>query len=409
MKRSGTQDPAASKGSPVSGSLVSAGLVPAGPVSFLDGVRLVDHHCHSVVDGPLDRPGFEALLTEGPGPAEGTSCFDSALGFSVRRWCAPALDLPAHAAADDYLARRAELGPDEVTRRFLGGAGVGALFVDHGFATDGLLTPSALGRAAGAPVGEVVRLEAVAEAVADAGVDAAGYGEALREAVAVRTDAGADPLPVACKSVLAYRAGLDVDPTRPEPAEVARAADGWLRRRAETGEPLRDPVLLRHGLWAGLDTGLPLQLHTGFGDPDEDLHRANPALLVGLARLVEPLGVPLMLLHCYPYHREAAWLAQAFAVVHVDVGLAVPYIGVRAAAIIAELLELAPYAKVLYSSDAFGLPELHLLGALRFRSALGGLLEHLCATDELAPADAERVATMIGTDNARRVYGRMPA
>jgi hypothetical protein len=392
----------------VSGSLVSAGLVPAGPVSFLDGVRLVDHHCHSVVAGPLDRAGFEALLTEGRGPAPGTSCFDSALGFSVRRWCAPALDLPAHVAPDDYLARRAELGPAEVTRRFLGGAGVGALLVDHGFAAGGLLDPTALGAVAGAPVGEVVRLEAVAEAVADAGVDAAGYGEAVREAVAARTDVAAQPVPVACKSVLAYRAGLDVDPTRPEPDDVVKAADGWLRRREVTGEPLRDPVLLRHGLWTGIDTGLPLQLHTGFGDVDEDLHRANPALLVGLARLVEPLGVPLMLLHCYPYHREAAWLAQVFAVVHVDVGLAVPHVGARGTTVVAELLELAPYSKVLYSSDAFGLPELHLLGALRFRSALGGLLEHLCATDELAPADAERVATMIGTDNARRVYGRMP-
>ena len=393
----------------LSGSLVSAGLVPAGPVSFLDGVRLIDHHCHSVVDGPLDRPGFEALLTEGAAPAPGTSGFDSALGFSVRRWCAPALDLPAHADPDDYLARRGELGPDEVTRRFLGGAGVGALFVDHGFAAGGLLAPAALGAAAGAPVGEVVRLEAVAEAVADEGIDAAGFGDAVRDAVAARTDPGVRPTPVATKSVLAYRAGLDVDPTRPEPGEVAKAADGWLRRRAETGEPLRDPVLLRHGLWTGLDTGLPLQLHTGFGDQDEDLHRANPALLVDLARLVEPLGVPLMLLHCYPFHREAAWLAQVFTVVHVDVGLAVPYVGPRAATVVGELLELAPFGKVLYSSDAFGLPELHLLGALRFRSALGGLLEHLCATDELAPADAERVATMIGTDNARRVYGRTPA
>ena len=392
----------------MSGSLVSAGLVPAGPVSFLDGVRLVDHHCHSVVADPLDRPGFEALLTEGAAPAAGTSGFDSALGFSVRRWCAPALDLPAHATPDDYLARRAELGPDEVNRRFLGGAGVGAVFVDHGLRPDDLLPPTVLAAAAGASVGEVVRLEAVAEAVADAGVGAADYGDALVEAVAVRTADGRHPRPVATKSVLAYRAGLDVDPTRPEPDEVQKAADGWLRRRAATGEPLRDPVLLRHGLWAGIDTGLPLQLHTGFGDADEDLHRSNPALLVGLARLVEPLGVPLMLLHCYPYHREAAWLAQVFAVVHVDVGLAVPHVGPRAASVVAELLELAPYGKVLYSSDAFGLPELHLLGALRFRSSLGGLLEHLCATDELAPADAERVATMIGTDNARRVYGRMP-
>ena len=78
-----------------------------------------------------------------------------------------ALALPAHADPDDYLARRAELGPDEVTRRFLGGAGVGAVFVDHGFAAGGLLAPSALGAAAGAAVGEVVRLEAVAEDVAD--------------------------------------------------------------------------------------------------------------------------------------------------------------------------------------------------------------------------------------------------
>jgi hypothetical protein len=116
-----------------------------------------------------------------------------------------------------------------------------------------------------------------------------------------------------------------------------------------------------------------------------------------------------MLLHTYPYHRQAAWLAQVFSGVHVDVSLAVPYVGARARSVIAEMLELAPFAKVLYASDAYGLPELHLLGALRFRAALGGLLEQACATDEMSPADAERVATMIARDNARRVYPRMPA
>ena len=54
-------------------------------MNFLDGVRLVDHHCHSVVTDDLDRAGFERLLTEGLRPAPGTSAFDSALGFSVRR------------------------------------------------------------------------------------------------------------------------------------------------------------------------------------------------------------------------------------------------------------------------------------------------------------------------------------
>lgn len=391
------------------GSLVSLGLVPAGPVSFLDGVGLVDHHCHSVAAADLDRRAFEAMLTEGEGPAPGTSAFDSALGLSVRRWCAPVLGLPPHADPDAYLARRTEIGTGAASRALMRAAGAETLLVDHGFAAGGLLGLDDLRATAGVPVGEVVRLEAVAQEVADSGVDAAGYGEAVAAEVARRTAPEVRPPAVACKTVLAYRAGLDVDPRRPEPAEVAAAADAWLPRRAAEGAALRDPVLLRHGIWTGLDTGLPLQVHTGFGDPDEDLHRADPALLTGLARLVEPLGVPLMLLHTYPYHRQAAWLAQVFSCVYVDVSLAVPYVGARSRHVIAEMLELAPFAKVLYASDAYGLPELHLLGALRFRAALGGLLEQACATDEISPADAERVATMIARENARRVYARMPA
>jgi len=388
------------------GGPARAGTVSVGPVSFLDGVVLVDHHCHSVTTSELDRTAFEALLTEGPGPAPGTSAFDSTLGHSVRRWCSPVLELGPHAGPEEYIARRRELGVDEVTRRLLTAAGAGWLFVDHGFGADDLLAPAALGPAANARVAEVVRLESVAETVADAGTDAAGYAEALRTAVRARVGAtGPGRLRVAaCKSVLAYRHGLDIDPARPDDAEVARAAGPWLAERAATGAPLRDPVLLRHGVWTGIDTGLPLQLHTGFGDRDEDLHRADPALLVGLVRLVEPLGVPLMLLHCYPYHRQAAWLAQVFSCVHVDVGLAVSYVGARARQVLAEVLELAPYAKVLYSSNAFGLAELHMLGALRFRGALGALLEDACAHDELVPGDAARIAHMIGSDNAHRVY-----
>lgn len=390
-----------------SGSLVSAGLVPAGPVSFLDGVALLDHHCHSVVTADLDRVGFERLLCEGPGPAPGTSAFDSALGLSVRRWCAPVLDLPPHAAPDDYVARRRELGTAEVTRRFLHATGVGTLLVDHGFAADGLLAPADLAAAAGAAVGDVVRVEAEAERLVAGGVGAAEFATTWAATIG---EAAAAPGTVGFKSIAAYRHGLDLDPARPGRAEVDRAAERWLRARdADPAARLDDPVLLRHGIWSAVDTGLPLQFHTGFGDPDEDLHRADPSLLAGLARLTEPLGVPLMLLHCYPYHRQAAWMAHAFTHVHVDVGLAVPYVGAYSRAVLAELMELAPYGKILYSSDAYGLPELHLLGAMRFRSALGGLLEHACASDEVAPADAERVARMIASENARRVYRKAPA
>src|SRR5262249_42890161 len=137
---------------------------------------------------------------------------------------------------------------------------------------------------------------------------------------------------------------------------------------------LIDPVLLRHLLWAGLDTGLPVQVHTGWGDPDLTLNRADPALLTPFLRAAQPTGVPVILLHGYPYHRTPAYLAHAFPQVYVDVGLTLNHVGSRAGAVLAELLELAPFGKVLFSTDAYGLPELYALGATLFRRHLQNIL-----------------------------------
>ncbi len=123
-----------------------------------------------------------------------------------------------------------------------------------------------------------------------------------------------------------------------------------------------------------MDLGLPVQFHVGYGDSDVDLHRCNPLLLTPLLRAIQPAGTPVMLLHNYPYHREAGYLAQVFPHVYVDAGLATHNLGRRAPALLAEALELAPFGKFLYSSDAFGLPELYYLGAALFRTALSGFL-----------------------------------
>ena len=90
-------------------------------------------------------------------------------------------------------------------------------------------------------------------------------------------------------------------------------------------------MLLRHLIWAGLERGLPLQFHIGYGDPDLDLRRSDPLLLRGLIELAEPPAVPLLLLHCYPFHRHAGYLAQVYPHVYFDVGLGVSYTGARSA------------------------------------------------------------------------------
>ena len=89
----------------------------------------------------------------------------------------------------------------------------------------------------------------------------------------------------------------------------------------------------------------------------------------------------------------------------VDLGLTIPHVGVQAAAVLAETLEIAPWPAVCFSSDGFELPELHHLGALLWRERFGRLIDRWLGEDVLAAADAERLVRGIAGGNAARAYG----
>ncbi len=369
---------------------------------MISGLPLVDHHVHTALGRDVGRPEFELLITESgrPGPA-GTTWFDSQPGLAIRRWCAPVLGLDQFAEPDEYLARRAELGGAEVARRLLRASGIARYLIDTGYEADNSLSLAAMAETSGARMDEIVRLEPIAEQLATAsGGDAGSFAGRFRDALWQQTTAA-----VGLKCIIAYRFGLDFEPEPPTAAEVTAAAGRWLAEAERSGRArLTDPVLLRHVLWAGAERGLPLQLHTGYGDRDLDLRRCDPLLLTGFLRAVEPLGVPVMLLHCYPYHREAGYLAEMFRNVYIDVGLALTHAGTRAEAIVAESMEVAPFAKVLFSSDACGLPELHYLGALLWRRATASVLGGWAEAGDWSRQEAARIASMIGVQNALRVY-----
>jgi len=367
------------------------------------------------------------MLNEADGAATADGIpFDSLAGFAFRRWCPPLLGLPPHAGAGSYAERRVALGGDEVARVFLRASGLAALCVDTGYTPANLLTPEETAGFAGAAAFEVVRLEQVAESLARSGVRAADFPDAYRKALGERVTTPAfGSTVVAFKSIAAYRVGLELDGRRPADGEVAAAVSRWLGQADKAahaagksgaagtsgadGMPrLADEVLHRFFIWSGADLGLPIQFHVGYGDRDIDLDRCNPLLLTGLLRALEPTGVPVMLLHNYPYHREAGYLAQVFPLVYADLGLATHNVGARATALLGEALELVPLRKFLFSSDAFGLPELYYLGTLLFRRALSAFLTARLDADDMSYADAERVTRLIGAENARRAY-RLPA
>ena len=173
---------------------------------------------------------------------------------------------------------------------------------------------------------------------------------------------------VALKTIAAYRGGLD---RLSEPVVAA------LEANEATGEPL------------------PVQVHCGFGDSDLWLARADPSHLKPiLERFRETRFV---LLHCYPFVREAGWLAHVYGHVWFDLSLTIPHVS-RGDEMIRQALELAPVSKLLYASDASRTPELYYLAAKWWREALAAVLP------ELLDDEAEAAATRILRGNAIELY-----
>jgi uncharacterized protein len=353
-------------------------------------VTLIDQHVHGCWLTPGDRRRFENALNEANTEPLVDSGFDSQLGFAVRAHCGPILGLPKHVDPQAYWDGRNQRDETELARLFLPAAKVCDWLVDTGIGDDvaGVADMTAL---SGNRAHEVVRLEQVAEQAAQAPGD---YASAFEE-ILLRRAATA----VATKSILAYRGGFDGDLTEPSASQVAAAAARW---RDLGGTRLQDRVLLRFGLHQGLRLGKPLQFHVGFGDRDCDLHKTNPLLLLDFLR--QSADTPVVLLHCYPYEREAGYLAQAFDNVYVDGGLSVNHLGARAPAFIGRLLELAPFAKILYSSDGFGPAELHFLGAALWRRGIHRVVSGFVTDDDWSENDAIRVVDLIARDNAARIY-----
>jgi predicted TIM-barrel fold metal-dependent hydrolase len=369
-------------------------------MSITDDLGLIDHHCHGLINDDLDATAFRELATESDWLSEpGLETLDSPFGLAIRSLCAPILDLPRHAPIDDYIAQRMELGAPEVNRRLWAATGNAQLLMDTGFVASHVMTPEAMTSTFGTPSREIVRLERVAEGLA-ASASAASFADDF--ATALRTQS-CDA--VGFKSVIAYRSGLDVPDVAPTASEVQRAAGEWLAGVERTGSArIEHPALLAHLIWEAVTHAKPLQFHVGFGDSDIELYRADPSRLTRFLDATRTSGTKVMLLHCYPYVRQAAALAHIFPHAYLDVGEVTHYLGPSARAAIRQSYELAPFHKVLYSSDAYGLGEHYAVSAAAWRRETASLVDEWLADDWLSVADAERIVSDVAAGNARRVY-----
>jgi predicted TIM-barrel fold metal-dependent hydrolase len=242
------------------------------------------------------------------------------------------------------------------------------------------------------PVQGIARVEAVADPMVAAG---AGTRE-IADAVASSLQRAAADGSVSAKTVLAYRTGLRVDAGVTE-ADVERA------RAAGEEKPLRDWLMRRVLGWCA-DLGLPIQVHSGFGDSELPLATAHPAGLQDLLRTPEGSAATVVLIHsAFPWHEEAAYLAVVHPHLHLEMSLHAIFSPATTADRLLRILDLVPPGKLLTGSDGHVAPELQWLGLRTTLDAWDEVGTRLAGTVSAGWFDDVRRGALAG--NARRVYG----
>src|SRR5438552_4496589 len=284
----------------------------------------VDHHCHPLRRWPFELTALDlrSAFTEALDPemAERHVIHSSGYQAALHRIAVVLGCEPTEAAV---LERRNAADPQRYARQLLDSAPTEVMLVDHGFSSRESFTLQEQQRATGIAQREIIRLETLAETLVKSAKDPREWFAATRSALRGGIEGGA----VGVKSICAYRASLELQPVDTDTLGVAFSA---LRLRVERGQSVRlvgnslCHALLFEAAQECQELDVPLQVHCGFGDPDEDLATTSP---LGLRPLfIDPAyhGLRIALLHCYPYHREAAYLCAVFPGAYMDLSLTIP-------------------------------------------------------------------------------------
>jgi uncharacterized protein len=370
----------------------------------LSAIPAVDGHCHALVAESEDVSPERFLDLFSEGRAGTMRAHVAQTGYFKRALRSLAEGLGCAPTVAAVLEHRRAAGRAAARQRFAASR-ITALLVDTGYPV-GAMPLDAMRRALPCAVHEVFRIETCAQQLVAVGLPYEEFLGAFRAALsAAATEA------VALKSIIAYRSGLAVRAW--EAADAARAYGDVVARVKAGGSPRLTAKPLLDTLFAiALDvcreTSRPLQVHSGFGDPDVDLLQANPLWLRPILEDERWADVRIVVLHMScPYLREAAFMAAVWPQLYVDLSLALPFLGPAAALPLVELLALAPASKLMYGSDVSALPELYALSADWGRAALGEALGWLVERGGLDESEALEVARQVLSESAAALY-RLP-
>jgi hypothetical protein len=371
----------------------------------LSAIPIVDHHCHSLLrDQPRDDEAFRNHLTETYFPEIARDHVQHSL---VYHWAIRELAayFDCEPEAEAVHAARRERGVEQIARDVVSRGNFKTWLIDSGYGADTTFSLDELRAIVPCDIREVVRLEPLIERLIVEANDFDGFLDAYRATLSDLRGSGY----VGMKSVIAYRSGLQIEAVdRASAAAAFKPVHDAARRDGEIrieSKPLLD-FLIVAAVEESARQNVPIQFHTGLGDPDLDLTKVDPSAL----RLLFSdayRAAPIVLLHSgYPYARSMAYLAAMFPNVYADFGEVQLFVAGRdLKAVAREIVGLAPASKILFSTDASLVPELYWLGARAGRRVLGEVFEEHIADGIIDERTAIEMAEMMLWRNAERVYG----
>ena len=294
---------------------------------------------------------------------------------------------------------RLQISGTQYFRDLMKSANIASLIVDEGYPQPAIHA-SVLENEYAIPVGRVVRIEPI---ILQCLKEAESWAT-LQDLFTMELDRAIADRAVAIKSIIAYRAGLDI--SRPDAAGMPGHFEKWRNDGFSSGrgagKAVRDALMYLTADMAK-SAGLPIHVHCGGGDADVFLDESRPAKLFPF--LKERFDQDIVLIHSgWPWTDEAAFISSVLPNVYLETSLATPWASLTIDNKLKTLFGIAPPYKVLYGSDASSEPEILWFSAKVMRSSMQRVLFDAVNEGWLVRQEAIELASGVLSGNAKRLH-----
>ena len=272
------------------------------------------------------------------------------------------------------------------------------LIMDFGYPTP-RLDREEYEKLSGARVWEIERIEQVMTSLASEQLDFGAFIETyrghLRESLAREEVVG-------LKTIIAYRSGLEI--SEMNEVEAAGQYEQFVDNDRAVAKTFRD-YCFHIAMEECTAANKFMHIHTGIGDGEVVLPKASPSFLLDTLRQDKYQETKVHLVHGgYPWVEEAAFIVSILPNVYLDISLQNPFTGHGVERIISQVLELAPFDKVMYGSDAFTVPEMNWMGVKLFTECFERVLNDWVEKDYMSHEKAMYIGEMVLYRNFEKAY-----